>query len=227
MSSVPSTAPSRLVGSNSGDGDEKPVHRVRVRRFAMGKYEITFAEWDLCVAAGGCPRLPNDRFGRGRRPVNATWKDAKQYVAWLSRETGRHYRLPSEAEWEYAARAGTRTKFWWGRTIGRGKANCNGCGSRWDKQKTAPVGSFQPNRFGLYDVHGNVWEWVEDCYNMSYAGAPTNGQPWTSGGDCSKRVLRGGSVYSYPRILRSANRRWSITRMLYISSGFRVARASN
>ena len=220
-----------LMGSNAGKPREKPAHRVVVRRFALGRYEVTFAEWDYCVTAGGCSNrlrgsIKNDEgWGRGNRPViYVSWKDAKQYVAWLSRKTGKRFRLPSEAEWEYAARAGTRTKYWWGNAVGIGKANCNGCGSRWDKQKTAPVGSFRPNHFGLYDVHGNVWEWVEDCYNKSYAGAPSNGRPWTSSGDCSKRVLRGGSWSFNPRHLRSALRFWIGTEFRSISLGFRVAR---
>ena len=114
----------------------------------------------------------------------------------------------SESEWEYVARGGTQTKYWWGDEIGRGRANCDGCGSRWDDEKTAPVGSFRANGFGLHDVHGNVWEWVEDCWHGDYEGAPTDGSAWTSGGDCGSRVLRGGSWYFVPGFLRSANRDW-------------------
>ena len=130
--------------------------------------------------------------------INVSWEDAQSYVTWLSRETGESYRLPSESEWEYAARAGTATKYSWGNEIGVNRANCDGCGSRWDNQRTAPVGSFAPNGFGLYDMHGNVWEWVEDCWNGSYAGAPSDGGAWRSG-DCAKRVLRGGSWGGNPR----------------------------
>lgn len=206
-----------LMGSNAGDSDEKPVHQVTVGRFAMGKYEVTFAQWDACVAAGGCSHRPGDEgWGRGRRPViNVSWRHARQYVAWLSRETGKRYRLPSEAEWEYAARAGTQTAYWWGDAIGSGNANCSDCDSRWDNRRTAPVGSFRPNRFGLYDVSGNVDEWVEDCWHKTYAGAPTNGRPWTTGGNCRFRVLRGGSWLYNPKGLLSASR-------VGVGSGFRV-----
>ena len=145
--------------------------------------------------------------GRGRRPVvGVSWEDAKGYVRWIREETGKEYRLLSEAEWEYVARAGTRTEYWWGDGIGRGRANCDGCGSRWDAKETAPVGSFGANAYGLHDVHGNVWEWVEDCLHVNYEGAPVDGSAWVSGGDCEQRVLRGGSWSNEPRYLRSAFR---------------------
>ena len=126
---------------------------------------MTFAEWDACVSASGCKHKPDDRsWGRGSRPVmNVSWDDiTKDYLPWLSRKTDKSYRLLTEAEWEYAARAGSRGKYTWGDEIGKNRANCDGCGSHWDKQ-TAPVGSFQANAFGLHDMHGNVWEWVADC----------------------------------------------------------------
>ena len=142
---------------------------------------MTFDEWDACVAYGGCePGVSDSGYGGGRKPViNVTWDDAQRYVAWLSRMTGKPYRLLSEAEWEYAARAGTQTAYSWGDKIGKGNANCNGCGSQWDNMQPAPVGSFAPNAFGLNDMHGNVWEWVEDCYHDNYDGAPTDGSAWT------------------------------------------------
>ena len=211
------------------DDNEGPVHRVRIPApFAVGKYEVTFAEWDACVSAGGCGGYrPKDRgWGRGRRPVIfASWKDAKAYVGWLSEKTGKEYRLLSESEWEFAARAGTTTRYSWGNAIiGRNRANCRGCGSRWDFKETAPVGSFAANGFGLHDMHGNVYEWVEDCWNGSYAGAPSDGSAWESG-DCSQRVLRGGSWYRLPRYLRAASRGWGDTGFrYYVSGGFRVAR---
>ena len=142
------------------DGDEKPVHEVRVDAFALSKHEVTFAQWDVCTEYGNCSCVSDEGWGRDDRPVvNVSWHDAQTYVVWLSRETGEAYRLPSEAEWEYAARAGTETRYSWGNDLGRGKANCDGCRSRWDDEKTAPVGSFPPNGFGLYDVHGNAYEW--------------------------------------------------------------------
>ena len=218
-------AGSFMMGSPAGTED--PLHRMEISKpFAVGKHEVTFAEWDACVSAGGCGYRPGDRgWGRGTRPViNLSWDDAQSYVAWLSGETGAGYRLLSEAEWEYAARAGTTTRYWWGNEIGRNRANCDGCGSRWDDRETAPVGSFSSNEFGLHDMHGNVWEWVEDCWHNSYSGAPTDESAWTTGGDCSRRVLRGGSWFNSPRYLRSANRLRDTTRFRRSFNGFRVAR---
>jgi formylglycine-generating enzyme required for sulfatase activity len=159
--------------------------------------------------------------------INVSWDDAKEYVAWISAKAGAPYRLLTEAEWEYAARAGTQTAYSWGEKIGRGNANCNGCGSQWDARQPAPVGSFAPNAFGLYDMAGNVWEWVEDCYHDDYDGAPTDSSAWTVDGDCSNRVVRGGSWDSNPQSLRSANRGRSsgVIRVNYL--GFRVGRTLN
>ena len=216
------------------DSDEGPQHRVTIPApFAVGKYEVTFAEWDACVAAGGCNgHRPDDRgWGRGRRPViNVSWEDAKTYVGWLSRETGERYRLLSEAEWEYSARAGTTGPFHFGARISTDQANYDGNYSYGSgrkgvsRRKTMPVGSFPANAFGLHDVHGNLKEWVEDCWHSSYAGAPTNGSAWVTGGDCERRVLRGGSWYDLPRDLRSANRNWGTAGIRYVSFGFRVSR---
>ncbi len=209
-------------------GDEKPVREVRIPQpFALSKHEVTFGEWEACVASGGCNGYrPGDAdWGRGRRPViKVSWRDAKAYASWLSEETGERYRLPSESEWEYAARAGAVTKYSWGNEISRNRANCEGCGSRWDNDRTVPVGSFAANAFGLHDMHGNVQEWVEDCWNDSYDGAPTGGEPWTSG-DCSKLVVRGGSWANTPRRLRSAERtRDAPSVRSHVNVGFRVAR---
>ena len=209
-----------------GDSDERPVHRVRIKAFLLGKTEVTFAQWDACVAAGGCRRKPDDEgWGRGNRPViNVSWEDiTEQFIPWLNKTTGKRYRLPTEAEWEYAARAGSETKYSWGNSIGRNKANCDGCGSRWDDSKTAPVASFATNGFGLYDMHGNVWEWTQDCWNSSYRGAPSDGSAWLSG-NCSRRVLRGGSWGFYPDNLRSANRDYNSTGFRSGNRGFRLAR---
>ena len=216
------------MGDLAGDGKdrERPVHDVKIAEpFAVGKYEVTFAEWDACVAGGGCTHQPNDRgWGRGTRPViNVSWDDAQEYVRWLSRETGRTYRLLSEAEWEYVARAGSTTKYPWGDDIGTNKANCDGCGSRWDDKRTAPVGSFEPNAFGLFDTAGNVWEWVEDCWNENYNGAPGDGSAWTSR-NCNRPVLRGGSWGDYPWGIRSANRNRNDAGIRDNYLGFRVAR---
>jgi formylglycine-generating enzyme required for sulfatase activity len=194
--------------NGGGDDDEKPVHRVDVAAFGLGKFEVTFAQYDAFARATN-RALPNDGgWGRGSRPViNVSWDDAQAYVKWLSSKTGTAFRLPTEAEWEYAARAGTTTKYSWGNEIGRNNAVCNGCGSQWDGKQTAPVGQFRANAFGLYDMHGNVWEWTEDCYNGSYQGAPSTGAAWTSG-NCTYRVLRGGSwLWLYKAAtLRAASR---------------------
>ena len=209
-----------------GDRDEKPVHSVRIRAFLLGKTEVTFAQWDACVAAGGCSHRPDDNgWGRGNRPVmRVNWEDIiEQFIPWFNKTTGKRYRLPTEAEWEYAARAGSETKYSWGNGIGRNKANCDGCGSRWDDSKTAPVASFAANAFGLYDMHGNVYEWTQDCATSGYVGAPSDGSTWLAG-DCSRRVLRGGSWDVIPDILRSANRIRLTAGYRNFYSGFRLAR---
>jgi len=200
-------------------------------QFAVGVYEVTFDEWYACVDGGGCgsyiPDIPSSSWDRENRPViNVSWDDAQSYVRWLSARTGKTYRLLSEAEWEYVARAGTGTAYSWGDSIGVNRANCDGCGSQWDDEKTAPVGSFAANAWGVYDMHGNVYEWVEDCWNDSYVGAPADGSAWESE-DCSKRVLRGGSWYWGPRSLRSACRDGSATayRSILNHYGFRLARS--
>lgn len=216
-----------MMGSPSSekgrDSDEGPQHRVRIAQpFAVGVHEVTFAEWDACVSAGGCNGYgPSDRsWGRGQHPViYVSWNDAQAYVKWLSNKTGKRYRLLSEAEWEYVARAGTETPFHFGRTISTDQANYN----RNYRAQTVEAGSFPSNGYGLHDVHGNVDEWVQDCWNDSYLGAPTDGSAWTSG-DCSGRVLRGGSWDSKYRNLHLADRDWGPTNNRSIRTGFRVAR---
>jgi formylglycine-generating enzyme required for sulfatase activity len=189
------------------------------------------------VAYGGCPNVSDSAYGRGRQPVtNVTWDDARHYAVWLSRMTGKAYRLLSEAEFEYAARGGTQTAYRWGDEIGKNNANCNGCGSRWDAKQPSPVGSFAANQFGLNDMHGNVWQWVEDSYHANYEGAPRDGSAWVEGGDCkcsehvvsasvvSKRVVRGGSWTDDPQVLRSAAR-LEETGLRAVNIGFRIGRA--
>ena len=206
-------------------GDEGPQHRVTIAKpFAVSKFDVTFADWDACVSVGGCPIATDTGFGRDIKPViNVSWDDAQTYVAWLSKMTGQPYRLLTEAEWEYAARAGTTTAYYWGDDIGKGNANCKGCGSQWDAKQTSPVGSFPANPFGLYDMAGNVFQWVQDCHHAGYDEAPIDGSAWTSG-DCSNRVVRSSSWSSSPDTLRSAYRNWDSTdgRLDYL--GFRVGR---
>ena len=182
---------------------------------------MTFGEWDACVSGGGCYGRPLDFFGwgRGRRPViSMDWEDVKGYVEWLSRETGKEYRLLSESEWEYVARAGTKEKHHFGSRISPSQANYGN-----NEGGTVPVGNYSPNAWGLYDVHGNVWEWVVDCWNESYRGAPGYGSVWESWDD-DERVLRGGSWEDEPRDLRSANRDKYLTVHQSVNNGFRVAR---
>ena len=215
-------SPENELDRNASEG---PPHEVTIAKpFALSKFEVTFEEWDACVAAAACPRVP-DRWGRERMPViNVSWVDIKQYVSWLSQLTGREYRLPTEAEWEYAARAGVNTRYSWGDDLGMGNANCDGCGSQWDLQQTAPVGSFKPNRAGLYDMHGNVWEWVEDSWHENYDVAPTDGSAWVRGGDPSFRVVRGGSWRNESELVRAAVRFRRNANVRFDTLGFRVAR---
>ena len=214
--------------------NEGPQHKVSfAQKFAVGRFSVTFDEWDACVADGGCNGyLPPDQgWGRGRRPViNVSWNEAKTYLAWLSRKTGKPYRLLTEAEREYVTRAGTTTPFWWGSSISTSQANYNGNytygndGARGEfRNESVPVDMFAPNPWGLYQVHGNVSEWTEDCWHENYTDAPTDGSAWIDA-DCKQRVRRGGSIGSPPQILRSAFRLWNeaVNRTFFI--GFRVGR---
>jgi formylglycine-generating enzyme required for sulfatase activity len=220
------------MGSPEGEtgrrAREGPQHEVTIaKRFAVSKFEVTWDEWGACVKYGDCPHISDSAWGYGTRPViNVTWEQVNQYVAWLSRMTGQPYRLLTEAEWEYAARAGTKTAYPWGNEIGNGNANCSGCGSQWaDEEKTAPVGLFPANAFGLHDMHGNVWEWVKDCYQSNYNGAPTDGSPLITP-DCPNHVVRGGSwaVWQFPQSARSASRDNYKKDQQRAYVGFRVAR---
>ncbi len=206
-------AGSFVMGSPPTEKDhlpnEGPQHNVTIAKpFAVSKFELTFDEWDACVAHGDCAQGVGDAgWGRGQQPViYVTWDYAQRYVAWLSKLTGKSYRLLSEPEYEYAARAGTRTAYPWGNEIGKNNANCIGCGGQQEANKPVSVGSFAVNGFGLYDMVGNVWEWVEDCVHNNYNGAPQDGSAWIEGGDCSGHVVRGGSWFSSPQNLRSASR---------------------
>ena len=207
------------------EDNEKPVREVKIDSFALSKYEVTFEEYDAFTDATGRERAEDEGWGRGRRPVvNVSWHDAIAYTEWLSDQTGKTYRLPSEAEWEYAARAGTETVYSWGDNIDYDRANCDGCVSAWENKQTAPVGSFEANSWGVYDMHGNVWEWVQDCWRPSYRGVPTDGSAGVRG-DCNRRVLRGGSWRSGPGSLRSADRDRITSEGRHDFIGFRVARS--
>jgi len=223
-------AGSFMMGSPPGEkgryNNEGPQHPITITRpFAVSRFDVTFAEWDACVSVGGCPQGVGDSgFGRGKRPViNINWYDAQQYAKWLSKMTGRTYRLLTEAEWEYAARAGSTMAYFWGDEVGDRNANCNGCGSQWDNRETSPVGSFKPNSFGLYDMVGNVSQWVEDCWHIDYSGAPNDGSAWTTG-DCDNGVVRGGSWFKDPQNLRSADRFRNPRTLRNLDFGIRLGR---
>lgn len=206
------------MGSND-DPTERPVHQVTIKPFSIGKYPVTVQEWNECAAAKACSFTAT---GKDDAPVsNVSWTDAQQYVAYLSQAAKKPYRLPSEAEWEYAARGGTQSKYWWGDKLQPGMAACKDCGDLAAEQP-AKVGSFKPNPFGLYDMGGGVDQWVEDCWHRTYQGAPGDGSAWT-GGDCFSHVLRSGSWKNDARYVRPANRDSYDTNVRYPTHGFRVA----
>ncbi len=225
---------------DSGTPYERPAHTVHVGSFAISRYEVTFEQWDACGADGGCTHRADDKgWGRGPRPViMVSWNDAQQYVQWLSTKTGRAFRLPSEAEWEYAARAGTRSRFNWGEGSDwvcqfTNVLDLSGRKARPDWHwnvpcddgyaQTAPAGRFPPNAWGLHDMHGNVWEWVEDCWHPDYTNAPADGHAWIDGGQCNKRVNRGGGWSNHPRTMRAATRDADSPDGRSSAMGFRVA----
>jgi len=223
-----------VVGSSRGGvGQWKwgPPHRVNIGyAYAVGKYPVTFNEWDACVADGGCKGYTpyDEKWGRANHPViNVSWEDAQSYVAWLSRKTGHRYRLISEAEYEYAERAGNAGPYSTGESISLSDANfldpvhpAPGAQGR----TTMPVGSFPPNAFGLYDMQGNVWEWVQDCWHDDYGGRPpTDGSAWLTG-DCQRRVVRAGSFNRDRSSMQSASRYWIVGQLRSALAGFRVAR---
>ncbi len=230
-------AGSFMMGSPSSEegreNSEGPQRRVSVSAFAAGKYEVTWAEWDRCAATGGCAEHDDDGYGKGSRPVTrVSWDDAQEYTRWVSGQSGMTYRLLSESEWEYAARAGTTTTYWWGETANRIFANygkdvcCGGFDFGEDQWiNTSPAGSFAANAFGLHDLHGNVWEFVEDCFGNDYsAGQPTDGSAFTKS-SCYDRVARGGSYNDDPPKLRTAYRSAWPQQLDARNAGFRVARA--
>ena len=202
--------------------DEGPQHEVTIARpLAVSKTDVTFAEWDICVAAGECLMVSDYGWGRGDRPVIlVSWEQAKGYVRWLTKMTGKDYRLLTESEWEYAARAGSQARW----SFGDDETHLGDYAwyAENSEGKTQPVGTKKPNAFGLYDMHGNVWQWVEDCYHDSYQGAPSDGSAWVD--QCSNRVVRGGSWSGYPDYLRSAYRYGNGSDYRNVNLGFRVGR---
>ncbi|MDJ0937601.1 MAG: SUMF1/EgtB/PvdO family nonheme iron enzyme [Kiloniellales bacterium] len=213
-----------LMGSDLGDATAQPARPVEIGySFALGRFEVTMAEWAACVADGGCSNALEPVANPAETPVrNVTWNDGLEFVAWLRKVTQRPYRLPSEAEWEYAARAGTTTNFWWGNTAGAGEADCKTCGGAWDRKQPSLVGRFPANPFGLHDMNGGVAEWTADCWFDSYKGAKADGQPRDKK-DCQKRVLRGGSWKQEASYLSSHARHFYDALVPYSSNGLRVA----
>jgi formylglycine-generating enzyme required for sulfatase activity/class 3 adenylate cyclase len=216
MTSVPGGS----FAMGGDDVSEKPVHQVTIKPFAISKYPITVRQWNECAAAKACGFVAT---GKDDAPItNVSWSDAKQYVAWLADAARKPYRLPTEAEWEYAARGGTQTKYWWGDQLQPGTANCKDCTDTAGAEQPIKVGNFKPNPFGLYDMGGSVDQWVEDCYHRNYQGAPTDGSAWI-GGDCASHVLRSGSWKNDARYVRPANRDSYDTNVRYPTHGFRIA----
>ena len=210
--------------SKRGDEDELPVRTVQVAGFRLGRHEVTFDQYDAFCEATSRPKPDDKGWGRGRQPVmNVSWDDANAFIAWLNAETGQQFRLPTEAEWEYAARAGQETEYWWGDAFSPDQANATGTGGRDRWSTTAPVGEFPPNPFGLFDMNGNLREWVQDCWIPDYKGAPRDASARLTG-DCSKRVVRGGAWNLGGPWLRSANRDFDDQGYRYVDRGFRLAR---
>jgi formylglycine-generating enzyme required for sulfatase activity/class 3 adenylate cyclase len=208
-----------IMGSND-DITEKPTHQVTIKPFAISRYPISVREWNECAEAKACALVAT---GKDDAPVtNVSWSDAKQFVAWLAGATRKTYRLPSEAEWEYAARGGTQTRYWWGDQLQPGMANCKNCANAATAEEPIKVGSLTPNPFGLYDMGGGVDQWVEDCWHKNYQGAPSDGSPWVES-DCTSHVIRSGSWKNDARYVRPANRDSYDTNVRYPTHGFRVA----
>lgn len=213
------------MGSNSADPSERPAHKVSIGQpFAIGKYEVTAEQWRACVDAGGCPPVAANADAPGNLPArDLGWQDAQQYVKWLSKVSGKSYRLPTEAEWEYAARGGTATPYWWGEQMRTGTANCKECGEPWRQEGPADAGSFAPNPFGLHDMNGSVWEWVSDCWHNSFKGAPADGRSWDEA-NCRARVIRGGSWREGASYMLSSTRFRYDASVRHSQNGFRVVR---
>lgn len=209
------------MGSNE-DPSEKPIHRVSMKPFLMSKFPISVREWNACVQAKACAYVPT---GKDDAPVtNISWNDAQQFISWLNSITKKNYRLPSEAEWEYAARGGTDTRYWWGNQLQAGMVNCKGCNEPYDPTQPAKVGAFKPNPFGLYDMGGGVDQWVSDCWHANYQNAPVDGSAW--GGDgCPANVIRSGSWKNDESYVRTASRDHYDTGVRYPTHGFRIARS--
>jgi len=201
-----------------------PPHKVTVADFYIGKYEVTFEQYDKFCDETKREKPSDEGWGRGNRPViNVSWDDAVEFANWLSGKTGHVFRLPSESEWEYAARGGRSTPYWWGYDPAKNVANCSDCGSTWDNTSTTPVGSFSPNPYGLFDMTGNVYEWCLDYKNETYEGAPQDGSAWQQGAS-SHRITRSGSWRQSIIETRSFARCWELKEDRKEDVGFRLVR---
>lgn len=221
---IPLGPGSFIMGDDDTYKYEVPAHPVQIDyHFALGQFEVTFEEWEACAKELGCKAAPDDHgWGKGLYPIiNLTYADIQDYLKWISDKTKQTYRLPSEAEWEYAARAGTTTAYWWGDEVGINNANCRRCGSQWSGHGSAPAGSFKPNPWGFYDMNGNAWEWVADCWSPHYLGAPADGSARMDG-NCKEPVTRGGSWYYFPKLSRSAYRYKNPQNVFSYNISFRV-----
>ena len=212
----------RFIMGRADDPSERPAHKVTLRPFALSREPVTVGEWRRCVAAGACPEVPGSGVEDYLTMRNVSWNDAKAFVAWLARATGKAYRLPSEAEFDYAARAGTTSRWWWGDRLEDAIADCKGCGGPYDPRSPQEPPQFPPNPFGLLAMAGGIDEWVEDCWHKDYRNAPADGSAWTESG-CASHVLRGGSWKSEPKAIRSSSRDFYDAPVRYPTHGFRVA----
>lgn len=214
------------MGSNTSDPSEKPAHAVTIGApFAIGKYEVTVQQWNACANSSACPKIAQPAGTAANAPMrDVSWEDAQQYVKWLSTISAKPYRLPTEAEWEFAARGGTATPFWWGEQMAAGKANCKECGPPWSDARPANTGSFAANPYGLHDTSGSVWEWVADCWHASYKSAPADGRAWDQP-TCPLRVIRGGSWREGAAYMVASTRFRYDAGVRHAQNGFRVARS--
>ena len=224
MVSVP--AGTFVMGNNASDPSEKPAHQVAIGApFAIGKYEVTVQQWNACVGAGRCQAIAQAPGTQPNAPMrDVSWDDAQQYLKWLAAVSGKPYRLPTEAEWEFAARGGSAAPYWWGAQMATGKANCKECGQPWTAERPAPVGSFAANGYGLHDTSGSVWEWVADCWHGNFKDAPADGRVWDAP-NCRVRVIRGGSWREGAAYMVASTRFRYDASVRQSQNGFRVARS--
>jgi formylglycine-generating enzyme required for sulfatase activity len=224
---IPLPAGTFTMGSNTSDPSEKPAHTVAIKApFAIGKYEVTVQQWNACAEAGACVKTSPASGSNAGAPIrDVSWDDAQQYLKWLSTSSGQAYRLPTEAEWEYAARGGTSTRYWWGEQMANGKANCKECGPPWSADAPANVGSFAANGYGLHDTSGGVWEWVADCWHNSFKDAPSDSRAWDQAA-CTVRVIRGGSWREGAAYMVASTRFKYDASVRHSQNGFRVVRSA-